>query len=343
MGNGRGWPCARRSRSWARVLVAHLLHLQMPVWAGISALRVFQNDSHATLRRGLERIAGTVAGASLGFAIVLGHAHPLLVQGAVCLICGGALYAQAVSRYSYACQLVGFTVPLIVFDGLAAPERAGAIALARGFEVVVGTTVATLADAFSRHRTPGPPKPLFGPVDPAFLGYALVGGIAVALVAPLSDLIGRGLLGQASITAFIVVAAARDGIGWKALNRCVGCLLGAGLGFVGILLLGHGGGAAAAGLSTWVPWLLFLFAALFVLAQTDHGGSPVAYTGAQASLCLLLVLVQEPIPHAGIAPGLDRLVGIFVGVALVGLVALATWPVRARIKARFGLLEERHS
>jgi len=58
-------------------------------------------------------------------------------------------------------------------------------------------------------------------------------------------------------------------------------------------------------------WLALLFAALFVLEQADHGGSPAAYTGAQASLCLLLVL--------------------------------ATWPARARIKARFGHLEERRS
>jgi hypothetical protein len=55
------------------------------------------------------------------------------------------------------------------------------------------------------------------------------------------------------------------------------------------------------------------------------------------------VLVHEPIPHLGIGPGLDRLAGIFIGVALVGLVALATFPIRARIRARFGLLEERHS
>lgn len=322
------------------VLVAHLLHLDMPVWAGISALRVFQNDSHATLRRGLERIAGTVGGASLGFAIVLAHAHPWLVQSAISLTCGAALYVQAVSRYSYAFQLVGFTVPLIVFDGLADPGQAGAIALARGSEVLVGTAVATLADAFSRHRPPGPPKPLFGAVDPAFLGYALVGGIAVGLVAPLSALTGRAMPGQASVTAFIIVAAAHDGIGWKALNRGVGCLLGAALGFVGILLIGHGGGA---GLGPWVAWLALLFAALFLLEQTDHGGSPIAYTGAQASLCLLLVMVQEPIPHLGIGPGLDRLAGIVVGTALVGLVALATWPARARIKARFGHLEERHS
>lgn len=325
------------------VLLAHLLHLEMPVWAGISALRVFQNNSHATLRRGLERIAGTVAGAALGFAIVLGHGYPVLVQAAVCLACGAALYVQAVSRYSYAFQLVGFTVPLIVFDGLADPGRAGAIALSRGLEVLVGTGVATLADAFSPHRKPGPAKPLFGPLDPAFLGYALVGGIAVGLVAPLSEVMGRALPGQASVTAFIIVAAAHDGIGWKALNRCVGCLLGAAMGLAAILLLGHGGGPAGAGLAVWLAWLAFLFAALFVLEQTDHGGSPVAYTGAQASLCLLLVLVQEPIPHLGIGPGLDRLAGIFVGVALVGLVALATFPIRARIKARFGVLEERHS
>jgi len=50
-----------------------------------------------------------------------------------------------------------------------------------------------------------------------------------------------------------------------------------------------------------------------------------------------------PDPHLGIGPGSGRLAGVLVGTALVGLVALAIWPARARIKARFGHLEERHS
>jgi len=75
-----------------------------------------------------------------------------------------------------------------------------------------------------------------------------------------------------------------------------------------------------AGLRPWSAWLIFLFAALFLLEQTDHGGSPVADTGAQAGPRLLLVLAREPLP-----------------------VALATWPTRASIKACFGHLEERRS
>ncbi|OYX87152.1 MAG: hypothetical protein B7Y84_12545 [Azorhizobium sp. 32-67-21] len=55
----------------AAVLLAHWLGLEMPVWAAISVLRVFQNDKNATLQRGLERIAGTVAGGLIAYAIML--------------------------------------------------------------------------------------------------------------------------------------------------------------------------------------------------------------------------------------------------------------------------------
>lgn len=59
--------------------------------------------------------------------------------------------------------------------------------------------------------------------------------------------------------------------------------------------------------------------------------------------CLLLVLVQEPIPISGSGRGWAGWPASSSARHSSGLVELAAWPARARIKARFGHLEERHS
>ncbi len=308
----------------AAVLLAHWLGLEMPVWAAISVLRVFQNDKNATLQRGLERIAGTVAGGVIAYAIMLDGKNAPLVYLATGLACALAVYAQAVSRYSYAFILMGFTVPLMTYHTMVSDEPVLRTILMRGAEVCLGVAIATAVDILTSKRQAAkkPPKPLFGPVDPAFIGHALTVGIAVTLVPIVWTLFSLPGFDQTPITAFIVVSAAREGIGWKSLNRTIGCAIGAALGLLGVALLGDAG--------FW-PWLAFLAFGLFVFTQVCHGGSVIAYTGVQAGIAFLLIVVQEPIPHLDPAEGIARMWGIAGGIILVMLVGLATWPVRTRI------------
>lgn len=308
----------------AAVLLAHVLGLAMPVWAAISVLRVFQNDKNATLRRGLERIAGTVLGGVISYAIMLDGKNAALVWVATGLASALAVYAQAITRYSYAFILVGFTVPLMTYHAMASSDPILETILMRGAEVCLGVTIATLVDYLTSRRQSEKKKlkPLIGPVDPAFIGHALTVGIAVSLVPLIWTVFDLPGFDQTPITAFIVVSAAREGIGWKSLNRIVGCALGAALGLAGVNLLGHAG---------FLPWLLFLTAGLFLFTQVCHGGSIVSYTGVQAGICFLLIFVQEPIPHLDPAEGVARMWGVVGGIILVMLVGLATWPIRQRI------------
>ncbi|GGF48452.1 hypothetical protein GCM10007301_04640 [Azorhizobium oxalatiphilum] len=307
------------------IAIAHFLKLEMPVWAAISVLRVFQNDRTATVQRGLERVAGTLAGGLIAYGIMFGGASHAFVYIATGLVCAGAVYAQAVSRYSYAFTLVGFTVPLMTYHALTSSEPIGHVILMRGLEVLVGVAVATSIDLLtSRAKPQAPPKPWFAGMDAIFLGHALTVGIAVTLVPVVWTVFHLPGFEQTPITAFIVVGAAREGIGWKSLNRCIGCLLGAALGFLGVLMLDG---------NLWL-WLLFVAAGLFLFTQVCFGGSVVAYTGAQAGIAFLLVVVQEPIPNLDLAAGVGRMWGIAGGIAMVMLVGLATWPIRRRIAER---------
>ncbi|MEW6123117.1 MAG: FUSC family protein [Pseudomonadota bacterium] len=308
----------------AAVLIAHALGLAMPVWAAISVLRVFQNDKNATLRRGLERIAGTVLGGLISYAIMLDGKNAALVWVATGLASALAVYAQAITRYSYAFILVGFTVPLMTYHAMASSDPILDTILMRGAEVCLGVTIATLVDYVTSRRQSAKKKlkPLIGPVDPAFIGHALTVGIAVTLVPLIWTVFHLPGFDQTPITAFIVVSAAREGIGWKSLNRIIGCGIGAVFGLTGVALVGDAG---------YVPWLAFLTLGLFLFTQVCHGGSLVSYTGVQAGICFLLIFVQEPIPHLDPAEGYARLWGVVGGIILVMLVGLATWPVRQRI------------
>ncbi len=306
------------------ILISHALGLEMPVWAAISVLRVFQNDKSATLRRGVERIAGTALGGLLSYAIMLDGKYAPLVYVATGLVSAFAVYAQAVSRYSYAFVMVGFTVPLMTYHAMSSTEPVITTILMRGAEVLVGVAVAMLVDHITSRRQPSnkPPKPLIGPVDPVFIGHALTVGIAVTLVPVIWTTFNLPGQSQTPITAFIVVSAAREGIGWKSLNRCIGCAIGAALGLIGVALLPGLG---------FLPWLLFLIAGLLIFTQVCHGGSIIAYTGVQASIAFLLIVVQEPIPHLDPAEAYARMWGIAGGICLVMAVGFVTWPVRRRI------------
>ncbi|MGU3492505.1 FUSC family protein [Xanthobacteraceae bacterium A53D] len=308
------------------ILIAHWLKLEMPVWAAISVLRVFQNDRTATVKRGLERVAGTIAGGLIAYGILLADTNHAFVYVMTGLVAAAAVYAQAVSRYSYAFILIGFTVPLMTYHALTSPEPIGHVIIMRGLEVLVGVTVATAMDLLTSSRKPqAKPKPLFAETDAIFLGHALTVGIAVMLVPVVWSVLGLPGFHQTPITAFIVVSAAREGIGWKSLNRCMGCVAGAALGFLGLLILDGG---------LW-PWLLFVACGLFLFTQICFGGSVIAYTGVQAGIAFLLVVVEEPIPHLDLHEGVARMWGIGGGILLVVLVSLATWPIRRRIQAHF--------
>lgn len=307
------------------IAIAHLLGLEMPVWAAISVVRVFQNDRTATVMRGLERVAGTIGGCAVAYAILKVSGAHAWVYMATGLACAAAVYAQAVTRYSYAFVLVGFTVPLMTYHAVVSPEPMTQVILMRGMEVMVGVCVAWALDFLTSPARPkAKPKPLYAGMDAIFMGHALTVGIAVTLVPVVWTVLHLPGFEQTPITAFIVVGAAREGIGWKSLNRCVGCALGAAFGFLGVLTLD----------GSLLTWALFVFAGLFVFTQIGFGGSVVAYTGIQAAIAFLLVVVQEPIPHLDLDAGVGRMWGVMGGIALVMLVGLATWPIRRRITER---------
>jgi hypothetical protein len=71
----------------------------------------------------------------------------------------------------------------------------------------------------------------------------------------------------------------------------------------------------------------------------ENGRGPVAYAATQFTLAILVALVPDSYAHTAIGPGLDRLIGILVGSALMEpvLVAwhiVAPWPATVPAEER---------
>ena len=213
------------------VLVAFVLHLDNPYWAGISGVVLVQSDRAATVARSIDRIIGTMLGATIGY---LGAELAADHLAFLALVGGGTaftLYAQDRAEHGYAFLLSGITMVLILFGSLATPDKALELAVYRGFEILVGVFAACAVDyALAPPSTLAAVIPKTGifapPLDRELAAIAISGGIAIIIIPLVWETLDLPGLSQTPITAFVILVAMRQEPGWRALTRAVGCLFG---------------------------------------------------------------------------------------------------------------------
>lgn len=311
------------------VLAALWLHLENPVWAGITAFGIIQQDISASIFRSIDRGLGTIAGAAAGYF----GAHFVADHLVFMLIAAGAIifgiYGQERSRHGYAILLGAVTAILVMFGSMNDPASALDVAVYRCLEITVGVTVACLVDyAFgpTGPRVPPPAKPgiLARPVDEGLLAIAITGGIAAAAIPAIWEGLQLPGLGQTPITAFVIMIGMRREPGWTAVNRIAGCVLGGGFGLLCMRVIAD----------DVVLWLLLMFAGLYVVAYIKHGKGDAAYVGYQAGIALLMAMVQGTAPSPDILPAINRLVGIMGGIVVVIVAQALVLPLVTRAMAR---------
>ena len=295
------------------VLVALTLQLDEPWWAGITAVSILQGRIAATVRRSVERVAGTVAGALAGYALAPLVDWHLLFQIGCAMIVTATVYGQERSRSSYAILLAGVTAILVLFGTLANPSASLHLAVYRTLEVMTGIVVGCLVEyaigSGAGDEPPGAEKPgvFTGPVDADLLAIAVTGGIAVSLIPDIWETLQLPGFSQTPITAFVIVTANRHEPGLKAFGRILGCLLG---GLYGLAVMG-------AVTDDFVLWLVCLAAGLFVASFVLHGKGDASYVGQQAAIAILLAMVQGTAASTDLLPAVDRLIGIVGGIAVI--------------------------
>ena len=320
--------------------VAIALDLDDLSWAAFSGFMVMRGSIAETIPRGLMRIAGTAAGALLGVLLAPGAANsPALLMAFLFVPSWIGTFQSLTTKYSYAWLFFGFTTGLVLTEALASPETVLHFAATRVAEVTVGTcSCLVVASLFSdaRINTERADATLWCGRLSEFLNEdwlrehwsLLEHSTRTALAVALLPLVWRWFtiedFSQTAVTSYLVMmipsAAARERryrtVYERMAHRTLGCLLGSAVALLSVDLFGTGFAALAITLSAGV-WVGY---------SIQIGREGISYLGTQFTLGMLITLVQGPGPITDVTPGLERLLGIFIGSAMLCVLMLA-WPL----------------
>jgi uncharacterized membrane protein YccC len=307
------------------ILVAMILHLDNPYWAGITAISITLPDISSSIARSIDRCLGTVIGAAVGYFGAHFVADHLVFQFIIAGAVAFGIYGMERTAHGYAVLLGAVTVILVMFGSLEAPDSALKLAVYRSMEIMVGVAVSCfigLASAPSAQASFVSPKPgiFAGPVDEKMLATAITGGIATASIPQIWESLQLPGLDQTPITAFVILVAMHREPTWTALNRVVGCVIGGAYGLLCLRLVDD----------NTLLWLLLLFFGLYIFSHIKHGNAELSYSGHQAGVATILSMVQGLLPSPDILPAISRLVGMIGGIVVVLVAAALIEPLVAR-------------
>ncbi len=295
------------------VLLALLLRMEIPWWAAISGFISVQATRPGSLRKATLRIAGTIAGATLGLLV-----SPVLlddkVAGSLFLFAAAAMgiLGSLVSTHSYAWLLTGITALMVVMLTMGEPALAFHFAFYRAAEVALGSLAALVVTALlapDDAEVAAPPalgwSGLFDRNWPA-VQHALRSGFAIMLLPWIGAWLYLPSLSQTAVTVAAVMAVPVltdhplvDGskIVGRAAMRLLGCLFGG----VAALI------ALALPINGFVPWLIALGAGVWLASSMQGSARGVGYVGTQAAVVYIVTFVQGWGPPQSILPGVRPL------------------------------------
>lgn len=141
--------------AWIAFALASLLHIENAFWAAMPVWVVTQASRGLLLERAFFRIAGTLLGATLGFAILAAPGNPYLqlgMLGWLVAICAGLTHILR-GVHSYAPLMTGITAAVVVLPSVSAPELSGPLAVARVECTLIGVITVTVIMGLFTPRT----------------------------------------------------------------------------------------------------------------------------------------------------------------------------------------------
>jgi uncharacterized membrane protein YccC len=327
------------------VTAAAALQLDDLSWAAFSGYMVMRADIAESIPRGLMRVAGTVGGGLVALLLAPTVADtPVLLMLGLFVVSWIGTFRALTSRYSYAWLFFGLTAGMVMTESLAAPDNVVHFAGTRVAEIVVGTgsclVVAGLFAAAGAPAGTGTPRnpasisPFTGVRDAfqdAWLrehGPLLAHSTRAALAVGLLPVVWRWFsiedFSQTAVTSYVVMivpAAAvlerrHSTIYERMAHRTLGCLLGSGTAIVCISVFSN----------AMLPGILALCVGIWIGYHIQIGNEGIGYLETQFVLGFLITFIQGPGPVASILPGLERLLGILIGSAILCALILV-WPL----------------
>jgi uncharacterized membrane protein YccC len=311
------------------IALAHLVGAQMIAWAAFSAFVLMKGPVTETLVRAVLRMIGTLLGATLAIwfeRLTSGALWQTML--ATALVGSIGLFGMLTARRAYAWLLFGLTFIMIVLDRIEDPGvEVRALALTRVLEVGAGTLACLIVSLVStltaRRWWPASLTPATPPVGwhPDAARHAVLAALALGLLPVIHHYFALPELAQAGVTIVAVMIVPVAGLGSSGLGpvsrrlrqRALGCLCG---GLLAASILFVAGGS--------VPVLIAGACFGIVIGRhIENGSARSAYLGLQFTLAVLVVLVPDDYSNIAIRPGLERLVSIFVGMAVLWPILLA--------------------
>jgi uncharacterized membrane protein YccC len=314
--------------------LALLFELQEPWWAAISGFMSLMSTGAGSLRRGLLRLTGTIAGAVLAYIMARWLPYdPFALYLGVALVTMLGVVAMQVSPHGLAWLFVSITFSLVMLSSLNDPQKAFELGCYRTLEVAVGVgsaiVVANLLQDW--HADPPPTVPgwrhLLGAQWPVVL-HGARSAIAVVAVMAIWIMIDLPQVTEMAITVAVVMAApvagggalsTRHAVAMRSIHRVLGCLIG------GVAALG----CLSLSVTAFPWWLAMIGAAVWIGMHVQVGPHGVGYVGTQAAFVFVITMIQGSAPPASIMPGVDRFAGITGGLAILFVVSLLLWPTDA--------------
>ncbi len=312
-------------------IVALAMQLDAPWWAAISGYMSLMSTGAASVRRGVLRLSGTIAGAVLGFIMARWLPYD---QVALCLFLGCAtmagVIAVQVSPHGLAWLFMSITSSLVLLMSLNDPTQAFEIACYRTLDVAVGVSCAMVTAKLLQEWHAEPPatapgwRHLLGAQWPSVLhGFrAAISVVTVMIVWVMADLPD---VGEMAVTIAVVMAApliadggttTRHLVAEKSFHRFMGCLLG---GIVALACL-------ALQVDSFFWWLAMIGGVVWVGMHIQMGRHGIPYVGTQFAFVFVVTMVQGLAPPDSIMPGVDRFAGITGGLGILMIVSLLLWP-----------------
>ncbi len=311
----------------AAVYIALSMHLDQPYWAALSVMIIANVDRDALFTKGLLRVAGTFVGVLLGYGI--GQAMeglPLQQAVLVTIAAGIGTYGRQRSAYGYAWFYGALTFALVMLYTMVQPQDLYSFAHYRCYEIVIGVTCGTLSNWALGPRAGQLPTGIVPQVATVTAENALwqafvaaVGVLTIILTWAFFDL---PQLPQVLISSLIVVDSDPAATRHRGAQRILGCIIG---GTAGLLVI-----AADATLQWW--WTAMLFLGVFSFARIHLNKSAQAYIGTQSAIAYLVTMVTVG-PPTTMAPPVERLVGIIIGVSIMTVLVWALNPRTVAAKA----------
>lgn len=123
----------------AAALIAHAAGWQYPAWAAIGALAVMQGTHlHITFNRALQRMAGTIVGSFIAWAILAQQPSFWAIIGLIVVF---QFITEVVIGYNYAFGQVTITPMALLMTYLVAPAAGANMPVERVLDTILGATL----------------------------------------------------------------------------------------------------------------------------------------------------------------------------------------------------------